>query len=112
MMVEVLNLFFIPTISLFIFYKFVWKDKLDKIEVLLSYTLSSVVVFLLSKAICYLVAWLFRTVIYVSSMKYCLIAVVVAVAIPFLVKFFELKVITKSYKKEEKINEEQEKEEK
>jgi hypothetical protein len=99
----IMNLLFIPIFSIFILSR-ISEKKFTNFEIIAHYMMNVVIVSIISQILSKIVTWLFDKIIMLESLKYSIIALVVSLALPFIVNSVKLKydkVMTKKVAKEE-----------
>ena len=98
-LLAIINLLFVPTISAYLYFK---RDKkISKTELFLRYCISTVAIAAVSKFVCWALGWLFKVTLTAYSALYTLLAVAVAIMLPFITKAITIKVEKTKEKKEE-----------
>lgn len=105
----IINLFFIPVISIYILYYLNKEKSMTKYDILAHYFIDVVVITIITQIISKVLFYLFEKSLSLESAKYSIVAVIVAAIIPFLISKIKLqylsvksKKLTKEDKKDEK----------
>lgn len=104
----IVNVFFIPTIALFINYRCNKEQKRSWFEWFLMYTTYVVAIMLISGLVRYIIRWLFNKSFEVYSFRYMIVAVLVTLIITLPFNFYNFKFELKSRKELNKSKETEE----